>query len=140
MNPYQTYQRQQQPIGWTRIDMLLALYDGAIERLTSAIDLLNAGDKLKALPYFSKSQLIVNALASAVRQDMSDELAMNLLRLYEFCVHRISLGESAPAAEALKVLKTLREGFDAIRAESVTLERHGKVPPADLLRTIQTIA
>ena len=36
MNPYLAYKNSQNP-AWTRIEMLLALYDGAIERLETAV-------------------------------------------------------------------------------------------------------
>ena len=44
MTPYETYQRRMAS-GWTRIDMLLALYDGAILRLEQAHATLRASAK-----------------------------------------------------------------------------------------------
>ena len=40
MNPYLLYKQQKEAVAWTRIDMLLALYDGAIERLQAIVEAL----------------------------------------------------------------------------------------------------
>ena len=45
-----TAYKRQVAIGWTRIDMLLALYDGAIERIEKALGLLRRGDRSAAQP------------------------------------------------------------------------------------------
>ena len=66
MLAYQKY-RQDEPTGWTRIDLLLALYDKALERLDRAEQALRANDTATALPQLAKTQLIVTELAAGVR-------------------------------------------------------------------------
>ena len=140
MNPFQAYKRQQEPTGWTRIDKVLALYDGAIGQLIKAQNLLNAKDRNKAMPYLSKSQLIIMGLATVAPLDTNKELAENLLRLFEFCTYQISLAQEETVADAIKILQTLRIGYEAIRPEVAAMERCGKLARAESLRMVQGIA
>jgi len=140
MNPYQAYRRQNESVAWTRIDMLLALYDRAIEQLTTAHRLLRANDRRSALPLLSKAQIVVNALASGVRIDLNEERGTNLLVLFEFVVRRISEAHDTAVADALSILHILRKGYEAIRPQAVELERQGKLPRAEQMRMVQGIA
>ncbi len=118
MNPYSTYM-QQQTVGWTRIDLLLALFDGAIERLLKAREELERGDALAATSLLARAQLIVAELAAGI--DLRHgELPRNLLRLYTFAAQRIQLGKTENIDEALHILNILREGMQGIREEART--------------------
>ncbi len=131
MNPYLAYRRMEDNAGWTRIDMLLSLYDGAIERLDKGAQALRDGDLQSAVSYLAKTQLILTELAAGVRMEGNEELGGNLLRLYEFAAHQLRQPQLDGIAAARKVLVTLREGFEAIRTEANNLERSGKLPPAE---------
>lgn len=140
MNPYQKYRHQEEPIGWTRIDLLLALYDKALERLDRAEAALRAGDRATAIPQLAKTQLIVTELAAGVRVEVNPEANTNVLRLYEFVANELAKASFEAIASARKVLRTLREGFEAVRAEANELERTGRLPTADQLRMVHATA
>lgn len=127
MNPHETYQ-QHRAFAWTRIDMLLALYDGAIERLGQARAAAVRGDVRAATPLLVRSLRIVAELLACL-DFRYGELPRNLQRLYEFVLHSISLGTTTHLDAAIRVLSTLREGLAGIRAEGVQLERSGEIPP-----------
>ena len=135
MNPYHlAYRRTQaQSLPATRIELLLALYDKAVERITAAEDALHAGDRPRALPLTAKAQLIVMELAAGVRTDVDPATGTNMLRLYEFVTYKLAEGGIDNLQSALRVLTTLREGFRAIRDEAVELEKTGKIPASDEL-------
>lgn len=138
MNPYARYQQQTSP-SWTRIDMLLALYDGAIERCEQARAALEARNPEAAALLLSKARLIVTGLASGVIAD-GDPVTADMLRLYEFVLHALSQGRSEDVQGALAVLGTLREGFQQIRPEAVALERSGAIPPVGSVSTVRALA
>jgi flagellin-specific chaperone FliS len=140
MNPYLKYARPEPSAGWTRMDTLLALYDGALERLDRAAALLAAGDAEAAVPLLCRVQLIVTELAAGVRLDVNEELGTNYLRLYEFVAHRLRTPAADGVADARRVLATLREGFEAVRAEANELERGGRLPAADRLTLVHASA
>jgi flagellar protein FliS len=140
MNALQTYRKQQQPKGTTRIDVLLSLYDGAIKRMLQAEEPLRAGNVPAATPFLSKCQLIVSELAAGVRIDLDPVTGPNLLRLYEYVVFQLAQAKLEGVRHARTVLQTVREGFEAIRLEAVELERRGEVVASDNLRTVLTSA
>ena len=136
MNPYQKLRRQDEFANWTRMDLLLALFDKAIERMDRAETLLRAGNTATALPEIAKTQLIINQLAAGVKIDVNPELNVNILRLYEFATTELSHGNLAGIDNARKIIKTLREGFEGIRAEANEMERTGKILPLNELKMV----
>lgn len=140
MLAYRTYQAAEPTSGWTRIDLLLALYNKAVERLDAALLALGQGDTTAAVSQMSKTQLIVTELASGVRVDVNPEANTNMLRLYEYVAHELTKPEPLHIGNARKVLVTLREGFEAVRAEANELERSGQLPKADHMQMVLTTA
>lgn len=131
MSPMKAYKQQQQPTSWPRIDLLLALYEGAIERLNKALPLLRAGDETAARHYLARVQGIVLELAAGINLEVNDPASVNLLRLYEFFVHATAGTDPKQLEAVLRSLTTLRDGFREIRRDAVELERTGAIPACD---------
>jgi flagellin-specific chaperone FliS len=138
VNPYATYQRQTTP-AWTRIDMLLALFDGGIERCEQALAAMERQDLRTAKNLLIKARLIVLGLASGIVPD-GDRLTTTLLQLYEYAQHALEQGSAEDVRGALNVLRILREGFQKNRGEAVDLERRGLIPPISSTATLQVLA
>jgi flagellar secretion chaperone FliS len=140
MNPYLKLKSQLQTLepsaSWTRIDLLLALYDGALERLDRAEAALQTGDEFGAVSLICRVQLIICELASGVSLDVDPELGTNMVRLFEYCGHELRHPEITGIENARQILTTLREGFEAIRDEAVLLERNGQLSTADSQRMV----
>jgi flagellar secretion chaperone FliS len=138
MNPYLTAKKTQTapPVAMLRIDVVLALYDGAIERIESAQKLLRARNRFAALPLIGKSQLIVSELAAGVKLEVDEDMGTNYLLLYEFIVNRLKDATLPSLEDALKILKTLREGFAGIREEAISMERRGEFVASDRMKTL----
>ena len=136
MNPYQAYRRQDDLAGTSRIDLLLALYDGAIARLTKAEMALTNGDAPVAAPYLAKAQLIVSELAAGVRPEVDEAMGTNVLRLYEFVVNHLRTPRLANVRTAKGLLTTLREGFEAVREEANRLEQSGELAAAERVQMV----
>lgn len=136
MLAYKAYSQQQQPTNWARIDLLLALYDGAITRLERALAALRSGDVTTARPILARVQAIVLELAAGINFDAGDPSSANLMRLYEFFAQALAGTEVRALESVLKSLTTLREGFAAVRVEAVQLERGGVIPSVDAPRHV----
>jgi flagellar secretion chaperone FliS len=136
MTPYHRYRQSDPSAHWTRMDTLLALYDGALARLDKAAQALTNGDVPVATPYLSKAQLMVNEMAAGVRVDVDEEMGVNMLRLYEYVVNLVRVPRLENVRNAVKVLSTLREGFEAVRDEANRMERAGELTAADRLQLV----
>jgi flagellar secretion chaperone FliS len=136
MNPYKLQSQKQHVAGLSRIDLLLALYDGALTRLIKAEMALSNGDIPVATPYLSKAQLIVSELAAGVRVEVDEEMGTNMLRLYEFIVNELRTPKLKNVENAKRVLSILREGFVAIQDEANELERSGQLVNVDRLHML----
>lgn len=136
MNVYQKYRQGEPLAGMTRIEVLLAMFDGALTRLDKAAQALTNGDVPVATPYLVKTQLIVSALAAGVRLDVDPENGTNMLRLYEFVVHEIKTPRLQNVRNAAKILGILREGFEAIKDEAIRLEKTGELVASNRLQMV----
>jgi flagellin-specific chaperone FliS len=140
VNPYQKYRRQTEVAPLTRIDGLLALFDKALERLDRAEPALRGGDTATALPELARVQLIVVALASGVRVEVDPEVNRTVLRLYEYAARHLREQSIEGIAIAREALRTLRAGFETIRAEANELERAGRIPSLGQLQMVLATA
>lgn len=131
---------EQQSPSWTRVEMLLAAFDGVIERLRLAQELVTAGQNWKAQPYLLRAQRIVLELYSGL--DLRHgEVPDNMGKLYLFVLHSIGMGETLNIPAALDVLNIIYDGLNSIRDTANELERRGQVPHAPVqARILQDVA
>jgi flagellar secretion chaperone FliS len=113
---------------WTRIEMLLAAFDGIISRLEQAQDLLDENDVIKAQPLLLKSQQIVLALYEGIDLRFG-KIPENMQNLYLFVLTCIGMGPKLDVPAALKILRTIREGLNGIRGSAGEMERRGELSP-----------
>lgn len=139
MNPYAAY-REMAHVATPRIDLLLSLFDGALERIDAAMIDVKAGRTAAARPRIARAQLIVSELAASVRPEINPETNITILRLYEFVVNQLAEPSTPNLTSARNVLATLREGFQAIRPEAIEMERAGHLPPAEALTAVSALA
>lgn len=100
------------------LKILRMLYAGAIRFLEQASEL----DPAAAGPEFNsrlgRADAIVSELRCAIEPEHAPELAEQLEQLYSFVESKISAaaveGSTEPIAEALQVLETLRQAWDAL--------------------------
>lgn len=131
MSPYEKY-RTQITTGWTRIDMLLALYDGAVRCLERGITAAPAqpGATSQALPATNvlEAQNLILALLEGL-DDSVGEPVPSIRRLLLFCLDRVQTRSPSSWSEAHHILNTLRDGFRHIADEARTMELQGQLPP-----------
>lgn len=126
MHPYQAYRRQTQ-FAWTRVDMLLAIYDATIASLDAGIEAMQGQDqKMDPAHQLRASQLLLLILDGIDAE--GSEVAARIRDLCLFCVNQVSSPTVAAWTSARDVLSTLREGFQAIREEAIQLEAAGVIP------------
>lgn len=101
-------------------DLLILLYDGAINFLNKAKEYLAVNDMAGKGIYISKALDIINELDSTLNLDKGGELAANLHNLYFFCSSRLVMANLKKDAkmvdEIVKILSGLRSAYAEIVA------------------------
>lgn len=138
MNPARSnaYQIQSMSGGWTRIDMLLALYDRAIVSVRCAQQAKLENQQILFLEKFLDAQKCVLAIHSGLKPD-EYELAYEIARLLHFIMTRLCEHEFD---EAAYFLEKIRKSFEAIREEATRLENEGQIPPLAFTHDINAMA
>jgi flagellar protein FliS len=94
------------------------MFAGGLERLAQSRYAIENGDLKNKGIFIGKAVGIVNGLNSSLNMDGGGELAGNLTQLYDFIVLKITeanLNNDVKAIDdAVSVLRTLKEGWDAI--------------------------
>lgn len=133
-HPLNAYKKQMS-VAWTRIEMLLALYNGAISQLNRAIESLAQGDTDAATQNRLKASRIVMEILGGVDMQYG-ELPANIVRLCTFVISEIGKQDRESLRSAISVLETLRQGFEDIKQEAIALEGEGKIPAIDVNRRL----
>lgn len=138
MNPRNIYQERQ--VGeWSRVDMLLALYNAAIDDVGRALEARRNGDELTSKREALHAERLVVELLSGLDLNHG-AIAEQLQSLFLFVLKQLADGSQPQLESAIQILSSLRDGFLAIRDEAIELERSGVIPPAGAVQTIEAIA
>lgn len=124
MQHIQKYRKQKLFGGWTRIEMLLAIYDKAIASLKSAEESLAAENGADYAEHVVAGQKAILAIHAGLKPDEHD-VAFNVARLLHFVLTCL---EQRKFGDAIKILTELRSGFAAIEQEANELEQAGQIP------------
>ncbi len=120
------YKRQKMVSGWTRIELLLYLYDRAITSLEACETAKNSGDEKEYGKHFLDANKTLLAIHAGLKPE--DEIAFNVARLLHFVSQAVIANDFQGA---VKVLRSLRDGFAAIEVEANQLESSGQIPSAE---------
>ena len=128
------YKKQNLFAGWTRIDVLLQLYDRAISSISATKAAFESEDQQNYAKFFLDSQKAILAIHAGLKPD-EHEIAFNIARLLHFVLKGL---EDKKFEQALLVMTKLRAGFGAIAEEANELERQGQISPMEANDAYQT--
>jgi len=126
MNPSDVY-KNKKAVGWTRIEMLLALYEAGIRNIHEAQD----ARLIKNHNLFDQKRLHALRIVLEIRGGLNSEygeLPEKIAVLCEYVGQCLLDGSDEKMVSAVNVLTTLKESFDAIREEANRLEKAGEIP------------
>lgn len=137
MKRIDAYSQQKAP--WTRIELLLAAYDGILSRLERAQAFLDSGEPLKAQPLLLRSQQLVLALYEGTDARYG-EIPQNMQKLYLFVLTCIGMGTDLDIPAARRILGKIQEGLVSIRGTANEMERRGEISgTVDETRTLRHV-
>ena len=110
----------------SKVDLVIMLYDGAIEFLHKAMFYMNQEDPRQRLHnvqqklfYMQRAMDIVQELLRSLNMKEGGDVAVNLRRLYEYMLQEMLIANMKNDPERLDrvqgLLRTLREGWRGIR-------------------------
>lgn len=118
------YKKQSLLGGWTRVDLLLQIYERAIASIEACKAASCNKDDLAYARHLIDSHKAILAIHAGLKPD-EDQVAFNIARLLHYVLVSI---EKKDFDAAVQVLGKLRDGFTAVADEVNQLEREGKIP------------
>ncbi|MEM0925106.1 MAG: flagellar protein FliS [Planctomycetota bacterium] len=136
MEPLQSYQRKKIQAGWSRVDLLLMLYEKAIEAVDACEIAAQTGDQALYVKHEMTARKVFLAIHSGLKPD-EDEVAFNIARLLHFVL--LSFDERR-FDDCKRILDQVRQGFARIADEANELERSGAISPLAERDSFESIA
>ena len=129
MNPHLKY-KAVQSYSWTRIDMLILIYDQAVATLNEGARLIEQSKLSELPPVNLKALRILLAIADGLDLEKGD-LPAQILRLVVYALDQIKTQSAESWKSAASVMTTLREGFVEIQDVARQDEYEGRIPALD---------
>ncbi|WP_182868219.1 flagellar protein FliS [Rhodopirellula sp. JC639] len=136
MEQLKTYQRTSIKRGWTRVDMLLMLYDRAIESIEACEIATEAGDPALLAKHELAMRKTIMTIHAGLKPD-EDEVAFNIARLLHFVMIRF---DEKDFGTCIKLLRQIRDGFAQVADQANEMERQGVIPALPETDTFESIA
>ena len=122
--------------GWTRIEMLIALYDRAIGAVEEAKRALESEDSIQHARCKIEANKFILGLLSGLDSE-NCKIAFSVQQLLVFVMQRI---DEKKYDDAIRFLGKLKHTFEQIRDEAASLEQCGKIPPLADANVLDTVA
>ncbi len=106
------------------VRLIIMLYEGIIRFNSGAIEAIN-NDNIKDRVYFiNRSMDIISELNGALNMEEGGEVAKNLSKLYDYCVHALNKANAENSVEALegvnRVVAEVKAGWLGITSENTS--------------------
>lgn len=113
---------------WTRVDLLIALYDRAAETLDKVAEAIRAKSDAPRFESHAKAILLMEQIVAGIDPAVASSSA-DVFRICEFAMNGLDAEDVDSILAAAKAFRTLREGFAAVRDDAIAMERRGEIPP-----------
>jgi flagellin-specific chaperone FliS len=136
VNSYQKHSIEAMVNGWTRVEMLVALYDRAITTIEVAQRAEQQGDTSLLATKMLEANRFLLALHAGLNTEVCG-IAKDVARLLNFVMLRLGQHNFD---EAIRFLKELQSSFEQIQEQAMAMEKSGEIPPLNEARGLNTIA
>ncbi len=126
----QAYRRSTQT-QWSRIDLLLALYNATERTLLAGAAAIEQNNQSLAADRAVHARRQLLAILEGVEPG-AEGGAENIRRLLTFCNHCLNVNTSASWNDAARIIRTLRSAFEGVQDEARQLESTGEIPSLDM--------
>ncbi|MCC9602041.1 flagellar protein FliS [Stieleria sp. JC731] len=122
--------------GWTRVEMLLMLYDKALASVEACQIAHEAGDQALFIKHEIQARKVFVALVSGLKPE-EDEVAYNIARLLEFVLFTF---DQKQFDSCQTILNQIRQSFAQVAEQANEMERKGEIPAMPDSDSFQSIA
>ncbi len=129
MNPHLKY-KNAVAVSWTRIDMLLLIYEKAVQALQEGVRQISQ-QNFAELP---ETRLAAHRALLMIAEGLNlqdGEVPAQVMRLCLFALEKSSGSSKQDWQAAAEIIQTLREGFLEIQDDARTAEYSGRIPALD---------
>lgn len=120
MNNVEKYQKVQVMTS-DGVRLIVMLYEGILRFNNGAKEAIEKGDVKDRVYFINRSMDIVSELNNALNMEDGGEVATNLSRLYDYCVHSLNKANTENSTDALaavdKVISEVKAGWEGISSE-----------------------
>ena len=135
VDPYRAYE-ESSVAGSNPVNLVVALYEGALASVAAAKACLQSGDILTRGKAITKAVNIVSELLASLDHEKGGEVSANLYRIYLYIHKRLleAHGQQRrePLDEVESLLSTLLPGWKTVAAEQMFAEQNYAQPPMSL--------
>ncbi len=124
--PYQAY-RKHATSDWTRVDMLIALFDKASDLLDKIHEALENNDETQYHQQTLTFMQVMMHFRTGVDLDRG-EFPQRLIRLYGFVESCVMSRDARQLDAARVIIRDLRNAYHEIRESAAAMERAGEIP------------
>ncbi|MCA9137411.1 MAG: flagellar protein FliS [Planctomycetales bacterium] len=136
MNQLKAYQRTSIKSGWTRADLLVMLYDRAINAIESCEIAHQAGAMTAYHQHELNTRKTIMTIHAGLKPDET-EVAYNIARLLHFVMIKF---DEKDFGTCKRILSQIRDGFNQIADEANELEQSGEIPKLPEDDTFESVA
>lgn len=125
LTQYTNHYQQTQVMTSSRVQIVVLLYDGAIQSIELARTGIESNDPKEKGRFLGRAISIIGELNSVLDFEQGGEIARSLHRLYEYMLSELVMANARNDARRLdgphRCLTTLREGWREIAAQQTRL-------------------
>ena len=136
MDQLKVYQQKSLSGDWTRADVILMLYNRAIESIESCEIACEVGDNAAFFKHEIATRKTLIAIHAGLKPDEC-EIAHNIARLLHFVLASF---DQKDFASSKAILGTIRDGFSQIADQANEMEQSGVIQPMPRTDSFESLA
>ncbi len=108
------------------VRLIIMLYEGIVRFNTGAMEAIENGNIKDRVYFINRSMDIISELNGALNMEAGGEVAENLSKLYDYCVHSLNKANAQNSVEALegvnRVITEVKAGWLGITSDKAAAD------------------
>ena len=118
---------QSVPTKWTRIDLLIALYDRTVATLRLLAEAISADDP-HVMKFKTRTIFLLDQIVDGIDSEECT-FATEIMSICQFALRGVEENNVETINASASAIAKVQDGFSHIRSDAVALENVGTIPP-----------